>query len=101
MCKTVEVVISPISSHLESKTNMYALMCTVWWGFFQLWLLVYLGIKVLNSAISWNINNSEIAHIYFLTFKLQQRYDESLRVGLSVEPLHLRPLKINRMIYSL
>lgn len=36
----------------------------------------------------------------FLTLKLQQRCDESLRVRLSIEPLHLRPLKINIMIYS-
>lgn len=33
--------------------------------------------------------------------KPQQRCDESLRVGLSIEPLHLRTLKINTMIYSL
>lgn len=29
MYKSVEVVISPVSFHLESKTNMYSFMCIV------------------------------------------------------------------------
>lgn len=51
----------------------------------------YLGILVTLKLLTFD----------FLMLKPQQRCDESLREGLSIEPLHLRPLKINTMIYAL